>query len=61
MNITDDTPIKVDILYGHIELRSWIEFDGEKYVGMGMKKTFDKDGNLKDCEVRPTGLVARYS
>lgn len=48
---------KVTALYGHCELRSWFEFDGEKLIGMGSKKTYDQDGKLIDYSESQTGLV----
>lgn len=51
---------KVEVLYGHCEIRSWFEYDGEKLVGMGSKKTYDKDGKLTDYSESPTGLVMPF-
>ena len=48
---------KVTVIYGHCELRSWFEFDGEKLIGMGSKKTYDQNGKLTDYSESPTGLV----
>ena len=52
---------KIEILWGHVEIRSWIEFDGDKYIGMGSKKTFDENGKLVAYDESPTGLVATYA
>ena len=51
---------KLDVFFGHIETISWIEFDGEKLIGMAMKKWIDKDGSVIKSEIKPTGAVARY-
>ena len=53
--------ISLDVLYGHVEIRSWIEFDGRKYIGMGSKSTYDKDGKITDFKIEPTGLTMSYS
>jgi hypothetical protein len=52
---------KVTVLYGHCELRSWFEFDGEKLIGMGSKKTYDQNGKLTDYSESPTGLVMKFA
>lgn len=49
--------IEVMAIFGHCELRSWFEFDGENFIGMGSKKTYDQNGNLVDYSESPTGLV----
>jgi hypothetical protein len=51
---------KITFTRGRVVLRSWIEFDGEKYIGMGSKKTFDEDGKLIDYTESPTGLSFVY-
>lgn len=56
-----DIEYKIDILYGYCDLRSWIEFDGDKYIGMGSKKTFDNDGKLISYDESPTGLIFKYA
>ena len=52
--------LKLDVFYGHIEIMDWIEFDGEKLIGMAMEKWIDKDGSVIKCEIKPTGVEARY-
>jgi len=47
-------------VYGYAELRSWFEFDGEKLIGMGSKKRFDRQGNLIDYEESPTGITLTW-
>lgn len=56
----DDIKIKIDMFLGHIEIRCWIEYDGEKLIGMSMEKVIGKDGNIIKCEIKPTGLVVSY-
>lgn len=53
----DEPKISVTAIYGHCEIRSWFEFDGEKLIGMGSKKTYDENGKLTDYSESPTGLV----
>jgi hypothetical protein len=52
----------IDVMapHGYAEFRSWIEFDGEKYVGMGSKATYDQNGKLVDFKIEPTGLIASF-
>lgn len=49
------------VFFGRVELRAWIEFDGDKLIGMGSKKTYDETGNLIACDEAPTGLIARMA
>jgi hypothetical protein len=57
----DELNIIAKQLYGRVEVSSWLEFDGTKYVGMGMKTVYDRDGNVVERgEPQPTGLVAEY-
>ena len=44
-------------IFGHVVLRTWSEFDGDKLVGMGSKKSFDENGNLINYMESPTGAV----
>jgi hypothetical protein len=48
---------KIDMLFGHCESRAWLEFDGERLIGMGSKKTFDRDGKLIAYSESPTGVT----
>lgn len=52
--------LKIDFIYGYVKLHSWLEFDGKKYIGMGAKETFDRNGNVIDCQISPTGVILRY-
>lgn len=45
----------VTVLYGHVDINSWIEWDGEKFIGMGSKTVYDRDGNITEHSVTPTG------
>lgn len=45
---------KIDVIYGHVEIRAWIELDGDKFIGMGSKKTFDGNGKLTAYNESPT-------
>lgn len=63
--MTDDL-IKVECLFGFVDIRAWIELrigkNGEyEWVGMGSKKTYDEDGNLISVVVEPTGVIARMA
>lgn len=57
MDIDDEPVIAVTALYGRCEIRSWFEFDGGKLIGMGSKKTYDRNGNLIGYEESPTGIT----
>lgn len=59
--MSEQENIKIEIKYGTSELRSWIEFDGEKYIGMWMRIDRDLDGNITDVKIEPTGLIAKFS
>ena len=50
----------VAAVYGHCEIRAWVELVDGKLVGMGSKKTYDQDGNLVECAEHPTGAVATF-
>lgn len=58
--MSDQENIKMEIKYGTSELRSWIEFDGEKYIGMGMRIDRDLDGKITDVKIEPTGAIAKF-
>lgn len=55
-----DDNVKITVNYGYVILRAWIEFDGDKFIGMGSKAEYDLDGILIDFKIEPTGLAARY-
>jgi hypothetical protein len=57
----DYEDVMIKPVFGHKALRSWIEFDGEKYIGMGSVASYDRDGKLLDFKIEPTGLVLRYT
>lgn len=54
--------VKMDVLYGHLELRTWIEYDPvrQRFIGMGMTKHIDRDGNITKIDVSPTGVEAYF-
>ncbi len=57
----DELYIRAKQIYGRVEVRSWIEFDGTNYVGMGMKTVYDRDGNVVERgDPQPTGVVLQY-
>ena len=47
-------------IYGYCELRSWFEFDGEKLIGMGSKKTFNRSGDIVAYDESPTGIIMTW-
>lgn len=49
--------LKIDMLFGQYECRAWLEFDGDRLIGMSSKKTFDRDGNLIAYSESPTGVT----
>lgn len=53
----DDVNFICTMDFNHCKLRSWIEYDGEKFIGMGSKTTYDKDGRLVDYTEGPTGIT----
>ena len=48
---------KTAILYGKVEISSWLEYKDGKFIGMGGATYYDKDGNVTGHSVSPTGLV----
>lgn len=56
-----DLEFKVNVVYGHVEVNSWFEFDGERFIGMGSSTHYDSDGNVTAHNVSPTGLVGYFS
>jgi len=46
---------KVTMIYGHVDLLSWLEWDGEKVIGMGSKTAYNSDGQITEHSVSPTG------
>ncbi len=56
----NDPKIVVIPTFSHVVLKAWIEFDGEKYIGMGSKETYDENGKITDFKIEPTGLTMRY-
>lgn len=56
-----DEPYLITIQYGYVELRSWIEFDGDKFIGMGSKIAYDEKGNITEAKIEPTGLIGYYA
>jgi hypothetical protein len=62
MLLDDDPLVKMEIWFGHVELRSWIEYDAvrERFIGMGEARHYDKDGLLVSCSRGPTGMEAWF-
>jgi hypothetical protein len=53
-----DIPVKIDILFGRIEMKSRMRPEGRKVIGEGRSWHYDLDGNLtKDTGWQPTGVV----
>lgn len=55
-------PVKIDVLMGHSECRSWLEAemlpDGQlRLIGMGSRTDFDRDGKVTAHKCEPTGIV----
>lgn len=50
----------INIDYNTVSLRTWMEFDGVKFIGMCSITTLDKDGKIVDHKIEPTGLIATY-
>ena len=61
MSIKQTLRCKVEILSGHCEIRSWLEWSGDKLVGMGGKKTYDEEGKLIDCSESLTGASVNFA
>lgn len=57
----DSESVMITPVFGYKALRSWIEFDGEKYIGMGSVASYDREGKLLDFKIEPTGVVGRYT
>lgn len=56
--MSEEITFNAKMLYGFVDVRSWIEFDGEKYIGMGMKTVYDHAGNVVERTApKPTGVV----
>lgn len=49
---------RLSVNFGRVELRSWLEFDGEKLIGMGMRSEFDENGKIVSVDIAPTGITA---
>ena len=45
------------INFGHIDLRSWVEYDGINYFGMYRKIVYDKYGNITEYTEGKTGII----
>ncbi len=56
-----EAKILITVKFGHIDLRSWLEVQGDKIVGMGSATEYDENGRIVSHKVEPTGLVARYA
>ena len=50
---------KVTVIYGHVDVLSWLEWDGEKFVGMGSQTTYGRNGQITEHSVSPTGCCMK--
>lgn len=60
INLPVEPKFKIDILFGHCEIKAWVEHVNGKLIGMGSKKTYDQFGNLIGYSESPTGLTATF-
>lgn len=52
-----DPLVKIDILYGHVEIQTKMRREGNIIHGEGRSLTYDRDGNLtKTSEWVPSGV-----
>lgn len=54
----EETGYRWTVKYGHVKVRSWIEYRDGKLIGMGSKVEYDANGNLVAYSEVETGLVA---
>lgn len=54
---------KCECFFGHVQLRDWFELadDGETLIGMGSATSYDREGNLVNHKVSPTGVSMRFA
>lgn len=45
--------IKLNVLIGRVELDSWLEFRGNRVIGMGRTRRYDRNGALVEMS-KPT-------
>lgn len=55
-----DALVRCSVVFGHVEVRSWIEYDQGRFVGMGSATHYDREGKIIAHNVRPTGVVAYF-
>jgi hypothetical protein len=55
-----DPVVNIDEWFGHVELRSWLDYDASRarWIGMYECKQFDRYGILISHTVGPTGAEA---
>lgn len=51
--------IKLDSLYGYVDLRSWFRREGDQMIGMYSKIVYGKYGRVISQTEGTTGLVMR--
>lgn len=52
-----DTRFKLQSVYGYVCIRSWIAYDGEKFIGMGSKTVYDAKGRVVSFILEPVGVT----
>jgi hypothetical protein len=48
-------------VFGYATLDSWFEWDGQAFIGMGSKTTYDRNGNITDYSAAPTGIILAFT
>jgi hypothetical protein len=58
----DEPTINIEAWLGHVELRTWLEYnaDRDRFIGMRETRHYDKDGLLMSCERGPSGVEAWF-
>lgn len=52
---------KVNILYGHVDVKSEMRLEGDRLVGYSRKLSYDRDGRLTESgEWQPTGATCWF-
>lgn len=54
--------ITIDMIFGHVKVDSWIEFQtdpngGFRMIGIGRKRVYDQHGIMTEDKIEPTGLI----
>lgn len=58
----NDLPIRIDMIFGRIEMKSRMRPEGNRIIGEGRSWTYDGEGKLtKDTGWQPTGAVLYWS